>query len=592
MFQNIIILISVLMLLAIICQWLGWFFRLPALVLLSGCGILLGPVFGVFNPEQTFGESLEYFISLGVGIILFEGGLQLKFAELRKNPKSILRMIFPGAFISWIILSISAHFIADFSWGVSIFIGGLLVVTGPTVIIPMLRQAKPSAKTASVLKWEGIINDPIGALMATITVLYLSHQYFQDNVIAHGAMITGAIIAIIFISLLIGKIIEFMFKQGRIAEYLKPSVLLAFVIIAYAIGNLLQKEGGLVAVTVLGVFLANTKNMRQEDIHKFIENLTLILVSLIFIILTATLSISDLQKINYQMILFVLALVFILRPLSVIISTINTELSFEEKLFIGLIGPRGVVCVAVAGLFAPMLLKAGYEDAKLLIPCIFLIVFTTVIFSGFFIKPLGKVLGVITPHENELLIVGASKFSISLAITLKDNNIPVQIIDHTWRRLKAARLAELNVKYGEVLSSQAEHLFDFEDVTHVLATSGNSAYNSLVCSSFAHELGEKNVLQLAPENGEQETWSYNEDFKGKTLVSNEWCFDKLQEMLNNDWQFISTRLTEKFDYEEYKAVHKEAIPIMKISEKGIFTFATTSIELAPKAGDLIIALKN
>ncbi len=590
MFEDVVALFSVLMVVAMLCQWLGWFLKLPALVLLSISGILLGPVFGVINPVTQFGsENLGMFISLGVGIILFEGGLLLKFAELKKNPKSILRMIFPGAFISWFILAVGAHYIAGFSLAVSIFIGGLLVVTGPTVIIPMLRQSKPSAKTASVLKWEGIINDPIGALMATIAALYFSYKHFQDHTLEHSMIITAAIFGIIIISLGLGWLLGFLFRHGRVSELLKPPILLSFVMVAYVIGNALQKEGGLVAVTVLGVFLANTKNMRHENMHKFLEYIALILVSLIFIIVTATLKESDIGKINWQMILFVAALIFVLRPLTVIVSTIGTELSFKEKLFVGLVGPRGVVCVAVAGLFAPMLIKAGYADANLLIPCIFLIVFSTVLFSGFFMKPIGKMLGVITPHENELLFVGANRFSIALATTLKQNGISVRMIDHTWRRLKPARQADIQTHYGEVLSHSADHKFEFDDVTHVFASSGNSAYNSLVCSYFAHDLGEQSIIQLAPEKGENEAWSYQDDFKGKTLVSDEWNFDKLQGLINEGWKFSATKLSDKFTFEDYMAKNIEAVPIMKISEKGIFKFAISNTEFSAKEGDLLIA---
>ncbi len=591
MLQDAVILISFLMLIAVMCQWMGWMLKLPALVLLSICGIVLGPVLGVFNPHEVFGANMENLISLGVGIILFEGGLQLKSAELQKNPKSILRMIFPGAFIAWGIITCGAHFIGGFSWEVSIFMGGLLVVTGPTVIIPMLRQSKPSSKTAAVLKWEGIINDPIGALMATITALYLSRQSFQDNTLEHSSVITVSIIAIIVIALIIGKVIEFLFKQGRMAEFLKPPVLLAFVMVAYVIGNLLQKEGGLVSVTVLGVMIANTKNMRHEQMHKFIEYLTIILVSLIFIVLTATLRTSDINEIHMGMVLFVVALIFILRPLAVIISTIGTELTFKEKLFIGFVGPRGVVCVAVAGLFAPMLIKAGYADANMLVPCIFLIVFSTVLFSGFLMKPIGKALGVITPHENSLLIVGASRFSIALASILKENEIQVQIIDHTWRRLKPARQLDIKTNYGEILSHGAEHRFDFDNVTQLFAASGNSAYNSLVCAYFAHELGEKNIVQLATEKGESEAWNYHEDFKGKTLVSTELTFDKSQDLINEGWTFMATRLKEKFTYEDYaeKNAIETTIPILKISEKGAISFATSDKEFSAKIGDLIIA---
>ncbi len=292
------------------------------------------------------------------------------------------------------------------------------------------------------------------------------------------------------------------------------------------------------------------------------------------------------------MVLFVVALILVLRPLAVIISTINTELSFKERLFIGLIGPRGVVCVAVAGLFAPMMINAGYMDANLLIPCIFLIVFSTVLFSGFLMKPIGKYLGVITPHENELLFVGASSFTIKFSKILKDNNVPVQIIDHTWRRLKPARQADIKSHYGEVLSLSAEHRFDFDDITHVIAASGNSAYNSLVCAHFAHDLGEKNVLQLATEKGESDSWSYHEDIKGKTLISSDYTFDKLLELVNKDWRFMATRLTDKFTYDNYqeKNTIETTVPVMKISDKGVFKFAVSDGDFSAKSGDLIIAI--
>ncbi len=583
------------LILAMICQWLGWFFKVPSLVLLLITGILLGPIFHIVEPLTQDLHSLEIFVSLGVAIILFEGGLQLKLQELYKIPKSIIKMTFPGAFISWILISLGAYYIANFSLGISIFLGAILVVTGPTVIIPLLRQNKPSSKVASVLKWEGIINDPIGALMATITALYLINKDFQINSFYHFSIITVAILGIIIISYLISKVISLCFINGRMPEFLKPPVMLSFLILSYALGNYLQKEGGLIAVTVLGISLANTKSIRQDSIHKFVEFLTIILVSLIFIILTSTLQFRDIYNIDINMILFVIALIFIIRPLSVMISTYNTELNIKEKIFIGLIGPRGVVCVAVSGLFAPLLTENGYIKAELLTPCIFLIVFSSVIFSGFCMKPLGKLLGVITPHENELLIVGANPFTMNLAQTLLNNNIQVKVMDHTWRRLKIARCLNIPTLYGEILSLNATHSFEIDDITHILASSGNSAYNALVCSKFAHELGEQNVTQLAFEKDEtNDNWTYHSDIKGKILYSDSTNFDFLINCINNGWKFSATKLTEVFSYEDYQKLRgeEENIIILKVSEKGLISFAISDIEMKAKSGDTIISLSK
>ena len=589
MINDTVSLVAVLILATCLCQWVAWRFKLPALVLLSLCGVILGPVTGLLSPEDFFGENLSPLVSLSVAIILFEGGLSLRLTDLRATKIATVGMIFIGAPLAWFLIACGLHYVADFSFPVSIVLGGMLVVTGPTVIMPMLRQARLNQRVSSVLKWEGIINDPIGALFATITYEYFSSASIRDAPAAAAAMLGVHILAIAIQSFLIGLGVSYAFRKSYVPEFLKPIVLLTAVITAYALGNGMQEEGGLVSVTILGMTLANVPFPAFEEQRRFKEYLTTLLVSFVFIILTANLYPESLLHLRSGMLYFILLLMIAIRPVSVWISTIKSGLTWKERLFIGWIAPRGVVCVVMAGLFGPKMVKLGYLDAQDLTPLVFAIVFATVILHGFTMRPLARLLKLTPQGKEGVIIVGATPWTAAFAETLCKQEIPTLVVDNSWSHLGPLRQAEIPTLYMEPLSEIFDEELDLAKYLYIICATDNAAYNSLVCSHFSYDYGRGNILQLAGENEKSDLWSYQESVKGLTLIEEERNFIDLQSRLLIGWHFSATRLTDKFTYDDFVAnLGEEFFLVLCISEKGNLRFQTEENKITPKNGETIV----
>src|SRR5690606_13819296 len=348
--------------LGVLSQWIAWRLQLPAIVLMSIAGLLVGPIFEIIHPAESFGELFNPFISLAVAIILFEGSLNLNFKEIRTFSKPILRIVTLGAFIAWIAGSLAAHYIAGLSWAVAFVIGGLFIVTGPTVILPLLRQAKLKPRPAAILKWEGIVVDPFGALLALFA--------FQFVLFAIGD-VTGAAFGLFFLRRLFavpfgagaGSGLGRMVENGQLPEFLNWPLVFGVVLPAFVLSDIVMHVTGLLAVTAMGMVMANMHIASINDMRHFKENISVLLISSIFMMLTASLSLDVLIEIfNWRIIAFVLATLFLVRPLSIWLATIGTDLSLQERTLIGWIAPRGIVALTVSGYFAGVLLNAGFED--------------------------------------------------------------------------------------------------------------------------------------------------------------------------------------------------------------------------------------
>ena len=403
----------------IIAQWTAWKLHTPAIIFLLGFGFLLGPIAGLVEPSVLMGDLLDPFIGAAVAIILFEGSLQLHLKELKETRHAVRHVIFLGAPIGWALISAAGHYIAGLEWAVAITLGGMLVVTGPTVIMPMLRQARLNPRAGSILKWEGIVNDPVGVIFAI-----LSYEYFvaSKNGNAGGSFFleNGVILLLISVfSFLLAHIVKRLFERGHMPEYLKTPFLLTVVLTVFFGCNMFLHESGLLAVTILGLTLANIHTASLEDIKKFKETITLLLVSGVFILLTADLDASTLLLLDWRGLLFIAALLFLIRPLTFIICAIGTKMERNEIILTGLIAPRGVVCAAMAGIIGPLLTEAGFADGDKLLPIAFAVVVISVVLHSLMIKPLARKLELTSKEMNGVIIAGAYPWSIQFAETLK-----------------------------------------------------------------------------------------------------------------------------------------------------------------------------
>lgn len=587
-------------------QWLAWRLQRPAIVLMAIAGLIFGPLVAYLmtmgppdwlqsilsmvhlDPVHDFGDVYRPMIGLAVAVILFEGGMTLRFSDLGDSAKAVTRMVLVAGPIAWLLGTLAAHYIVGLDLRIAAMVGGLFVVTGPTVIMPLLRQAHLKSRPANILKWEGIVNDPVGALFAVGGYEFIRLSMEHGNMfLAFGQLISVAILGTI-VGIVSGNGLAWAFRKGHIPEYLKAPVLLAWILVIYVIANLLANETGLLAVTALGMTMANSKFASMVELRRFKEHVTIILVSGVFVVLTATLTpeILSAMATNWRVWAFVLAMMLVVRPVAVMLSTLFSGISWRESLLVSIIAPRGVVAVAVAGLFATELQMiapliedateraAFISDAKMFVPLAFALVFATVGFAGFFISPIAKALGLSSGGGHGVLIVGANPWSLGLAKVLKDNEINVLVADTNWRRLRGARLDGHATFYGEVLSENADYSLDHSAFDHIIAATPNDAYNALVCVEFAPELGRHRVFQLAGQEGEDEdggTIAFTS--RGRTLSSRGRTYDQMIKDWWGGWRFRSTTLSDEYSLESFKADRGEDMDaILVIRPDGALSF--------------------
>lgn len=585
--------------LAVAAQWLAWRVKAPGIVFLAAAGLIAGPGLGLVSPEQDFGALMQPMISLAVAIILFEGGLHLRISDLREVGPGVWRLVFIGAPLSWAGAALAGVYIMDLSWPTALLFGGILVVTGPTVIMPLLRQARLHHEPAALLKWEGIVNDPVGAMLAVIVFEIATLAavgapgLLGEGVIGDGRLgeeglavrevllTLGAVAGSAALGYLMGRGISKAIHLGLTPEFIKGPLVLAAALVAFLLANLVQKEAGLVAVTVLGVTLANTGLAEIDQVRRLKEYVTVLLVSGLFVVLSATLDPAALLALGWPAAGFLAVLMFVVRPVSVFVATIGAGLSWRVRLLVAWVAPRGIVAVAVSGLFGGLMVQAGYEDAEALTPLAFAVVFATVIAHGFTLRPLAQRLGLASGPEHGVLIVGAGPWSSALGATLAKAGAPVLVADHNPYRLRAARrTGGVTVYAGEILSELAGERVDLGAYQHVLALSDDDAYNALVCSQFGPELGARNTVQLASHrtaDGE----GLRPAARGRVLMGDGWDSDALSARLRAGWRLALLDPGERVGLSETAEAEGDEAPVVvaKVSSSGAVAFALADTPL-------------
>lgn len=570
-------------------QWLAWRWQVPAIVLMLLAGIFVGPVTGLVDPMGTFGDLLAPIVGLAVALILFEGGLTLNFQSISGAENALRRLVYVAGPLVWLLATLAAHYIGGLSWASASIIGGIMIVTGPTVVTPLLRQAGLKRRPAEILRWEAIVNDPIGALAAVLAfevvdVLGL-HTQFSD---ALGRLSSGIFIALVA-GFLGAQIIVQSFTRGWVPEYLKVPVMIVLVIVVYVVPDFVLHESGLLAVTVMGILLANAHLPSLGELRRFKEHITVILVSGVFVLLAANIQFSMLAALDWRAYAFVAALIFLIRPASVLISFIGTNLPMNERLMVGWIAPRGIVAVAVSGLFGVRLMQDGIDDGALLAPLAFVIVTATVFLHGFTIAPLARILDLRSTAQKGLLLMGSGKFVLELARLLIKQERPVLVADRNWFRLRDFRAQDIPVYYGEILSEDAEYDIDFNVYSDLLALTDNDDYNALVCADFAPEMGRGHVFQYASHRGVPDGRKLPNTLGGRYLQK-ALSFDDTADILAQGGRLAATKLSEEFTLEHYQAQNPDAIPILAIPKEGDLRVLRNEQEINLTHGEKLVAL--
>ena len=575
--------------LGILAQWLAWRLKLPSILILLAFGFGLSLTTGVRIDDYLERETLLALVGIFVAIILFEGGLTLKFSELREAGAPVIRLCTLGVLIAFGLTSVAASYIFGWNWRIAALLGAILVVTGPTVVAPLLRVIKPTRKISSILKWEGIVVDPIGAILALLVFQVAIAGGVQSASESVFLTLGKTILVGIVVAIALAKVIEILLRRHLIPDFLESVFLLAVVAVAFAASNAIQEESGLLTVTVLGIALANQKSVSVRDILEFKENLRVLIISLLFILLSGRIASQELGAVALPSLALLAVLLFIVRPASVYLANLGSKsVNYRERTFLAALAPRGIVAAAVTSVFAIELDDAAAKgelpsaiagQAEHLVPVVFLVIIGTVLVYGLLASPLAQRLGLSNRNARGVLFAGADAWTRLIAKTLLNDGHPVMLLDTRYENVAAARMMGLNAIRANILSEHVEENLEFPGITQLVAGTSNDEVNSLATGEFAHIFGKANVWQIAPSDKDAHpTTSVASHRRGRICFSEEPTFQNLQNLACRDGIIKKTLLTEIFTLEHFHAIHGEEAVILFLHDE--------SKGLRPAAADL------
>ncbi|OSY89512.1 cell shape-determining protein [Tenacibaculum holothuriorum] len=502
--------------LGILAQWVAWKFKIPAILPLILIGLLVGPVAAeffsddgskwiepVWNGEKGLfpGNGLFYFVSLAISIILFEGGLTLRQSEIANVGPVITKLITLGSAVTFVVSAVFAHYIFGLGWEISMLFSGLIIVTGPTVISPILRNIPLKKDVAAVLKWEGILIDPIGALVAVLVFEFISvggGSGFTKTALLEFAKILlfGLTFGFAFAHALI-----FIVNRKLVPHYLMNVVSLSMVLFVFVLSDLFAHESGLLSVVVMGMVIANSKIHSFDELLYFKESLSVLLISILFILLAANMNMSQLQLIfNWNALLLFAAVVLVIRPLGVFLSTQGSTLKLNEKLFISWVGPRGIVAAGIASLFGTKLMKQGVEGAEYITPLVFMIVLGTVLLNATTARLFAKLVGVFLKESEAIVIIGASEAARVIAKYLVDNDRRVVLLDQNKDYIQEARNNGIEAVDIDIYNDSLDDKVELNDVGYLIAMTGSDVVNKYAITQLSELYGEHGSYRLASSN--------------------------------------------------------------------------------------------
>ncbi len=573
-------------------QWLAWRVKIPAILLLLISGLVIGPVFNLIHVDQIFGNLLFPFVSLSVAIILFEGSLTLKWKDIREHGHVVRNLVTIGLLMTWVLTSVISHYVLKLDWPIAWLFGALVSVTGPTVVIPMLRAIRPNASIANILRWEGILIDPLGALLVVLVYEFIiastAGYPLMHSILAFfkllgvgGAAGAGA-----------GYVWGTLLRNHTLPEHLRSFATLIMVLAIFVFANQLQEESGLFAVTVMGIWLANMDDVDIQDILHFKETLSALLISALFIFLAARLTPQHLNSIGWQELTLLAVLIFLVRPLSVFLSCIKSSLKWREQMVIATLAPRGIVAAAVAALVAIRLSETGLQQAERLVPLTFFVIIGTVVIYSIVTAPLARLLAVSEPEPRGFLIVGSNSIARAIAKALTEVGFRTILADSNREYIKAARMEGRAVFYGNPVSEEAEQELDLVGIGRLLAVSPDSELNSLAVLRYRHEFGRDRVYTIQTENEKSSSrHKAASRLRGNIFASDDLTYKKFASLLSQGAEIKSTRLSDDFSFDEYRKKHgKRAILLFALTPDSRLRVFVPNSNLAPISNWTVIAL--
>ncbi|MFP3854487.1 MAG: cation:proton antiporter [Anaerolineales bacterium] len=593
--EHLLIDLAAVLLLGIMGVWIAWRLNLPSILVLLTLGFIAGPVTGFMNTDEVFGDLLLPLVSLSVGIVLFEGGLSLKLDELEEIGSSLLNLVTIGAAITWGLTAVAGHYLGGLDVELSILLGAILVVTGPTVIIPLLRDIRPTGRVANLLKWEGIVIDPIGAALAVLTfeAIFATEQAFSIlaavEVVGFTILIGGGL------GLLGAGVVYQALRRYWVPDYLHNPFALMVVVGIFVAADVLQSESGLLATTIMGVVLANQSQVTIKQLAEFKEDLQVMLIASLFILLTSRLPLEILNEFTRpQTIIYLLLLILLVRPLAVVISTIRSNLNWKERSFVAWMAPRGIVAAAVSAIFAIRLAEVGHPGADRMANLTFVTIAGTVAVYGLTAPILARRLGLANLNPQGFLIIGAHDWGRRLGQALQKLDVRVLMLDSNYDYIRQARMAGLEVAYGSALSKSALEELDLSGIGKLLALTANDEVNSLATLHFQEIFGMGGVFQIAPPEIQRDyrREKVANELRGRLLSSEDHTYRFFRDTFDEPGTEVkTTRLTEAFSFQDFREEHDDNVIALFLKKpSGDVHVCAVDNPLQPEAGDLIVSI--
>jgi len=582
--------IALIIALGVGAQWLAWRLRLPAILPLLVAGFTVGPVLGWLQPSRAFGADVLYpAVSLAVGLVLFEGGLTLRLSELHQTRAVIVRLVTLGALVTWLGGAAAAHWLAGYPGALALLFGALVIVTGPTVVTPLLRIVRPNERVANVLKWEGIVIDVVGALVAVLVseaLLLGGHTSPLRTALLLGRfLLVGALGGGIA-----GGLLAWLLRRRALPDYLVNVVALAALFAAFAVSNLIANESGLLAAVIMGVLVANADVPHIEALMSFKEDLSVLFVSMLFVVLAANLNLATLMaEVDWRSLALLLALVLVIRPAGVLMSAARSPLTWRDRLFLSGIAPRGIVAAAVSSLFATKLEAVGFDGAASLPPLVFLMILGTGLLASLTARPLGTRLRVADPSPQGFLILGAHPAARAIARSLAGQGLDVVLADTNWSHVTAARVDGLEAFFGSLLSDRSDDELQLSGIGRLLALTANDEANALTALKYAREFGSANVYQLAPGGTPDARARVGGARGGRILAAEDVTFERIEALFEAGGTVKRTPLTERFGLKAYRARYGRACIPLFVEQAGRLRVLAAGTA-PPEAASALLAL--
>ena len=590
--------------LGVAAQWIAWRTNLPGILLLLLFGLGLGQFIqsdrllaDLTGGDESAGPRLLFpLVSLAVAVIMFEGGLSLKLSELRESGGAALRLCTMGALITFVGAGVAAHYTLDFHWRSSFLLGAILIVTGPTVIGPLLRQVRPSRRVAAALKWEGIVIDPIGAVLAVLVFEQLLAHGGQSDFGPAAILLLKTVVVGTLLGVLGGVLLATAFRRFWVPDSLHGVFALSIGLFLYAISDQLANESGLITVTVLGIWLTNQSGIDIEHIIEFKENLRTLLIGCLFIVLGSRVNLAEVLAIGGSGLLFVAVLILIVRPLSVFVSLLGSSLNLQEQTFIACLAPRGIVAAAVSSVFALEMEQANASGqiagAEQLATVTFLVIVGTVTVYGLSASPIARWLGLAGVKRNGVLVIGADAWVRDLAIEINKSGVPVHLVDTNFNKIAKARIAGLHATCANILNEHARDDISIDSLGKMMAMTQNDEVNSLAVKECRSLFDRADLYQLSFNTENQHGLrGLTKNLMGREMVQKDLTFSKLKELHELGAVFKRTTLTDEFSYRDYLTrYHDGSLLVCIVNQDKTLNVNTVDAPLEPVAGQTIIAL--